>query len=445
MSGIFGIYSNKDIVKDLYYGIYSMQHRGQESCGMAILEGDRINYRKDKGLVGEVFKEETLAKYSGKIGIGHVRSSSANTNHIANNQPYVGRYRGRELAVCDNGALTNSKELRERLEDEGYMFQTNSDAEIILFLIAKFHRGSIIEAVKKTMDLIRGSYSLAIISDDQLLAVRDKYGFRSLLLGEKDGQYMVASENSAIEIIGGTVIRDVEPGEIIYIKDGQLESHMYSDTMPQKQSCIFEHVYIARNDATLDGLNAYDFRIKCGAWLAKHETIKADCVVPVPDSGWAGAIGYANETELEVAEGLVKNRYVGRTFIKPTQEERELAVKMKLNPLRSAIEGKSIILVDDSIVRGTTSKQLVKELKKAGAKEVHLRITSPPVMHPCIYGIDTPHRKNLIASSHTIEEMNEYIGSDSLEFITIEGMKEAADGKIDDFCLSCFTGIYYEK
>lgn len=445
MSGVFGIYSNRDIVKDLYYGIYSMQHRGQESCGIAILEGDKINYRKDKGLVGDVLQEEVLSRYSGNIGIGHVRSASQGTNHIANNQPYVGRYRGKELAVCDNGALTNADELRKRLEDEGYMFQTNSDAEIVLFLLARFHRGSIVEAVKKTMDLIRGSYSLAIVSDDSLLAVRDKYGFRSLLLGEKDGDYMIASENSAIEIIGGRVIRDVEPGEIIYIKDGKLESHMYSDQLPHKQSCIFEHVYIARNDATLDGLNAYDFRIKCGEWLAKHETVKADFVVPVPDSGWAGAIGYANSANMPIAEGLVKNRYVGRTFIKPTQEERELAVKMKLNPLASVLRDKSIILVDDSIVRGTTSKQLVKALRQAGVKEVHLRVTSPPVMYPCIYGIDTPQRKNLIASDNDVEYIREHIGCDSLEFITLEGMKEAAGGNIDDFCLSCFNGIYPEK
>ena len=322
------------------------------------------------------------------------------------------------------------------------MFQTNSDAEVILHILARYYKGDIVEAVKVTMDYIKGSYTLAIICDDSLVAVRDPHGFRSLLLGKKGNEYLIASENSAIEILGGEVIRDVEPGEIIVIKDGELKSYNYSDTYkPVKKSCIFEHVYIARNDATLDDLNAYEFRINCGAYLAKNEDVKADCVVPVPDSGWASAIGYANESGLQLSEGLVKNRYVGRTFIKPTQEEREIAVRIKLNPLVPAIKGKAIILVDDSIVRGTTSKQLIKSLKEAGAKEVHLRITSPPVKYPCYYGIDTPTRESLLAASHSVEEMREYIGCDTLKFISIEGMKEAAKG-MNTFCTSCFDGDY---
>ena len=442
MSGVLGIYSYKNIVKELYYGIFSMQHRGQESCGIAILEDERINYRKDKGLVGDVFKESVLNKYCGKIGIAHVRSSSVGSNHISNTQPYVGRYRGRELAVVNDGSLVNSGELRKRMEEEGYMFQTNSDAELVLYMIARLHRGSIVGALKQIMGLIKGSYAMAIISDSQLLAVRDLHGIRPLMIGRKGEEFIVASENSAIETIGGKVIRDVKPGEIVRIKDGKMESFMYSDQIPNKQSCIFEHVYISRNDATIDGVNAYEFRTKCGAYLARNEKINADCVVPVPDSGWAGAIGYANESGLNVVEGLVKNRYVGRTFIKPTQEERELAVKMKLNPLAVALRGKSIILVDDSIVRGTTSRQLVKALREAGVKEVHLRITSPPVKYPCFYGIDTPNRKNLIASDHSVEEMRKHIGCDTLKFISIEGMSEAADNKIDNFCLACFNGNY---
>ena len=359
MSGILGVYSDKQVSKELYYGIYSMQHRGQESCGIAIYdeEAKEVIYKKEKGLVGDAFKEDELKNYKGNLGIAHVRSSSVGHNHVANTQPFVGSCRNRNLAIVDNGSLVNANYLRETLEEEGFMFQTNSDAEVILHILARYYKGDIVEAVKVTMDYIKGSYTLAIICDDSLVAVRDPHGFRSLLLGKKGNEYLIASENSAIEILGGEVIRDVEPGEIIVIKDGELKSYNYSDTYkPVKKSCIFEHVYIARNDATLDDLNAYEFRINCGAYLAKNEDVKADCVVPVPDSGWASAIGYANESGLQLSEGLVKNRYVGRTFIKPTQEEREIAVRIKLNPLVPAIKGKSIILVDDSIVRGKTIK-----------------------------------------------------------------------------------------
>ena len=448
MSGILGVYSNNNnVIKELYYGIYSMQHRGQESCGMAVYnpEKEEIRYKKEKGLVGDVFNEGDFAKYTGNLGIAHVRSSSVGHNHVSNTQPFVGNCRTRNLAIVDNGCLVNANYLRETLEEEGFMFQTNSDAEVILYIFARYYRGNVVEAVKMTMDYIKGSYTLALICDDALVAVRDPHGFRSLLLGKKGDEYLIASENSAIEILGGEVIRDVEPGEIIVIKDGELKSYSYSDIKPVKKSCIFEHVYIARNDATLDGLNAYEFRINCGAYLAKDEDdINADCVVPVPDSGWAGAIGYANESGLKISEGLVKNRYVGRTFIKPTQEEREIAVRIKLNPLVPAIKDKSIILVDDSIVRGTTSKQLVKSLRAAGVKEVHLRITSPPVEYPCYYGIDTPNRESLLASTRNVEEMREYIGCDTLKFISKEGMQEAANG-MNTFCTACFDGDYAVK
>ena len=272
------------------------------------------------------------------------------------------------------------------------------------------------------MDYIKGAYSLVIMRDDELIGVRDPFGFRPLLLGKKDDEYIFASENCAIDILGGEVIRDVEPGEIVVVKDGKLKSYNFSENYkPMKKSCIFEHIYFARNDATIDNVNAYEFRVKSGEILAKDDDIKADIVVPVPDSGWPGAIGYANASKIPVSEALVKNRYVGRTFIKPTQEEREIGVKIKLNPLSRIIKGKSIVLVDDSIVRGTTSKLLVKSLREAGAKEIHLRITSPPVKYSCYYGIDTPNRSKLIASNMDIEEMREYIGCDSLKFLDIEG------------------------
>ena len=430
MCGIVGIYSNKDIAKELYYSLYSIQHRGQESCGMAISNGNNINYKKDMGLVGDVFKESELANLKGNIGIGHVRYSTAGGSHLANCQPLVGRCRKRELALAHNGNLVNANYLRDMLEEDGYMFQANSDTEVILYILARYYKGDIVESIKITMDYIKGAYSLVIMGEDELVAVRDPHGFRPLLLGKKGDEYIFASENCAIDILGGEVIRDVEPGEIIVVKDGKLKSYFYSENYkPVKKSCIFEHIYFARNDATIDNVNAYDFRVKCGEVLAKDEDIKADIVVPVPDSGWAGAVGYSNESKLPLSEGLVKNRYVGRTFIKPTQEEREIGVKIKLNPLSNVVKGKSIVLVDDSVVRGTTSKLIVKSLRDAGASEIHLRITSPPVQYSCYYGIDTPHRSNLIASGNDVEYIREYIGCDSLKFLDIDLMVEATENE----------------
>ena len=315
MCGIVGIYSNKDIAKELYYSLYSIQHRGQESCGMAISNGDNINYKKDMGLVGDVFKESELANLKGNIGIGHVRYSTAGGSHLANCQPLVGRCRKRELALAHNGNLVNANYLRDMLEEDGYMFQANSDTEVILYILARYYKGDIVESIKITMDYIKGAYSLVIMGEDELVAVRDPHGFRPLVLGKKGDEYIFASENCAIDILGGEVIRDVEPGEIIVAKDGKLKSYFYSENYkPVKKSCIFEHIYFARNDATIDNVNAYDFRVKCGEVLAKDEDIKADIVVPVPDSGWAGAVGYSNESKLPLSEGLVKNRYVGRTY-----------------------------------------------------------------------------------------------------------------------------------
>ena len=445
MCGIVGIYSNKDIAKELYYALYSIQHRGQESCGIAISDGENINYKKDMGLVGDVFKENELSSLKGNMGIGHVRYSTAGGSHLANGQPLVGSCRKRKLALAHNGNLVNANYLREMLEEDGYMFQANSDTEVILYILARYYKGDIVESLKLTMDYIKGAYSLVIMGEDELVAVRDPHGFRPLILGKKGDEYIVASENCAIDILGGEVIRDIEPGEIVVIKDGELKSYFYSENYKSvKKSCIFEHIYFARNDATIDNVNAYDFRVKCGGMLAKNDNIKADIVVPVPDSGWAGAIGYSTASGIPVSEGLVKNRYVGRTFIKPTQEEREIGVKIKLNPLSSIVKGKSIVLVDDSIVRGTTSKLIIKSLKDAGASEIHLRITSPPVQYSCYYGIDTPHRSNLIASHNSVEEIRKYIGCDSLQFLEIEAMIEATEGKTN-FCKACFDGDYPVK
>jgi len=397
------------------------------------------------GLVGEVFKEEEIESLDGNMGIGHVRYSTAGGSHISNCQPFVGTCRKRNLAISHNGNLVNANYLKDMLEEDGYMFQTDSDTEVILYILARYYKGDIVESLKLTMDYIKGAYALVILSDDELVAVRDPNGFRPLIMGKKGDEYIFASENCAIDILGGEVIRDVEPGEIIVVKDGKMKSYHYSENLKSvKRSCIFEHIYFARNDATIDNVNAYDFRVKCGERLAQNDDIKADIVVPVPDSGWPGALGYANASGVRVSEALVKNRYVGRTFIKPTQEEREIAVKIKLNPLKSMIKDKSIVLVDDSIVRGTTSKRLVKSLREAGAKEIHLRITSPPVEYSCFYGIDTPNRSNLIASNHSVEEMRKHIGCDSLKFLDIEGMIEATESDTT-FCKACFDGDYAVK
>lgn len=445
MCGVVGIYSNKDIAKELYYSLYSIQHRGQESCGIAVVDGGNIKYKKDMGLVGDIFKEDELANLSGTMGIGHVRYSTAGESTLANCQPLVGSCRKRKLAIAHNGNLVNANYLKDMLEEDGYMFQANSDTEVILYILARYYKGDIVESLKITMDYIKGAYSLVIMGEDSLVGVRDPHGFRPLILGKKGDEYIFASESCAIDILGGEVIRDVEPGEIIVIKDGKCKSHFYSENYkPLKRSCIFEHIYFARNDATIDNVNVYEFRTKCGEILANDENINADIVVPVPDSGWAGAIGYSNASGLKVIEGLVKNRYVGRTFIKPTQEEREIGVKIKLNPLTSVVKGKSIVLVDDSVVRGTTSKQIVKSLKDAGAKEIHLRVTSPPVAYSCYYGIDTPNRSKLIASNNNLEEMREYIGCDSLKFLSIDGMIDATENKAT-FCKACFDGDYPVK
>jgi len=439
MCGIIGIYSNNDISKDLYYGLYSLQHRGQESCGLAVLNDGGINYHRGMGLVPDVFNEVQLEKLDGNIGIGHVRYSTAGGSHIANCQPLVGTCRGRKIALAHNGNLVNTKLLRAELEEQGIMFQADTDSEAMLYLLAKHYKGDILDSVKSVMDKVKGAYSLAILTENELVGVRDADGFRPLILGKRDDEYILASETCAINVLGGEVIRDIEPGEIVIIRDGKLESYFHN-TKEKKSVCVFEHIYFARNDATIDKVNAYEFRVKSGEILAKEDDINPDIVVPVPDSGWAGAIGYSKATNIPFAEGLVKNRYVGRTFIKPTQNERETGVKVKLTPLKEVVKDKSIVLIDDSIVRGTTSKKIIESLRSAGAKEVHLRITSPPVKYSCYFGIDTPNRSQLIASSNSVDEICKIIGADSLKFLSIEGLLSVSDE--NSFCMACFDGKY---
>lgn len=441
MCGVIGIYSKEDVSRKLFYGLNSLQHRGQESAGITTSNGEDLVRHRGMGLVMDVFNQESLNTVKGNLGIGHVRYSTAEGRHDFNTQPFMGFAKGEMMSISHNGNLINYQILRSRLEEEGMMFQTTNDAEVILYLISRYFNGDIIEAIKKTMDLIEGAYSVTLLLKDKIVAFRDPFGIRPLVLGRDGEDFIVASENAPIEIIGGEMIRDLEPGEIVIIDETGVHSHKHSKAEKEK-NCIFEYVYFARNDATLDEINSYTFRRRCGEILWKESPCQVDLVVPVPDSGIPSAIGYAQASEIPYGEGLVKNRYMGRTFIKPTQKEREMAVKLKLNPLVDVVKGKSIVLLDDSIVRGTTSRKLIDRLREAGAKEVHMRITSPPVCHPCYYGIDTPSRKNLIAANQSIEEIRENIGADSLSFISLEGLASAGKKEVGRFCTACFDGEY---
>lgn len=441
MCGVIGIYSKSDVSKKLFYGLNSLQHRGQEASGICVFDGKNMVLDKGMGLVYDNFDDESFIKLQGNIGIGHVRYATAGGSYEYNSQPLLAFSKNREFALAHNGNLVNHKSIRRELEDEGMLFQTAIDTEVILSLVAKYYKGDIVEAVKKTMARIKGAYSVVMLFEDKLIAFRDPYGFRPLLIGRaKNGEVIIASENAPLEIIGTDAIRDVEPSEIIVVDKKGIHSDFFEKE--DKKHCIFEYVYFARTDATLDGVNSYNFRRRCGEILSKEAPVEADLVIAVPDSGTPGAMGYAQESGIPFAEGLVKNRYMGRTFIKPTPEERELSVKLKLNPLETVLRDKRIVLVDDSIVRGTTSKNLIMRMKKAGAKEVHMRIVSPPVKYPCFYGIDTPSRKKLIAANYSVEEMRERIGADSLAFISMEGMLDATLMKEDVFCKACFNGDY---
>lgn len=441
MCGIIGIYSSSQINKQLFYGLNSLQHRGQESCGISVSDGTKIIRRNGMGLVIDVFKPNILEELIGNVGIGHVRYSTAGGSFDYNTQPLLGYTKGEQISLAHNGNLINYQILKSRLEEDGMMFQTTIDSEVMLYLITRYYKGDIVQAIKDTMARVEGAYALVVMLKDKLIAVRDPHGIRPLVMGRTEDSVVFSSENASIEILGGKFERDILPGEIVVVDSEGEKSYMYEHN--EKEShCVFEQVYFARNDATLDNINAYMFRRRCGERLWKESPCNVDLVIPVPDSGYPSAIGYSQASGIPLAEGLVKNRYMGRTFIKPTQEEREMAVKLKLNPLSHVVKGKNIVLIDDSIVRGTTSRNLIQNLRNAGAKEIHMRITAPPVKHSCYYGIDTPSRRNLIAATMNIEEIRDLIGADSLSFISIEGLEEAAQIGKEKLCKACFDGEY---
>ena len=441
---VFGIRSTADDVFDsIYYGLYALQHRGQESAGIATFSDGKITPYKNMGLVSDVFSDHIKngRRLPGRSGIGHVRYSTCGSPGIENAQPMVINYSGGSFAIAHNGDLVNDGELRAILERKGSVFTTTSDTEIIAQLIVKEHlrTGDFIEGIKSAMNYLRGSYSLAILKDDKVIAVRDPWGFRPLAFGKSDKTYAVASETCALDALGMQTLRDVKPSEIVVIGD-TVES--YYGRKDETHYCMFEYVYFSRPDSIVNEIPVYEVRRNLGRILALEAPVEADLVVAVPDSGITAAIGYSQESKIPYGEGLMKNRYQGRTFIMPSQKERELAVKIKLNPIRSEIEDKKIVLIDDSIVRGTTVKRLVKLLKDRGAEEVHVRISCPPIRHPCPYGIDMQSYDQFIAQKKEVKEIEKQIGADSLAYISLEGLVHAIGLPEEKLCLACLNGDY---
>ena len=445
--GVFGIYDldGENVVPSVYYGLTSLQHRGQEACGLAVskTKGERGNIRfcKNAGLVSEVLREDTLKDMEGDIAIGHVRYSTTGASVAENAQPLVLSYIKGSLALAHNGNLMNTPRLKWELIQNGAIFHTTTDSEVIAFHIARerVHTKSVEEAVENTVKKLKGAYGLVVMSPRKLIAVRDPYGLKPLCLGKRGNAYIIASETCALGAVGAEFVRDICPGEILTITRDGIHSRQFEEGK-KRAHCIFEYIYFARLDSVLDGVNVYDARIRGGRILAKHYPVEADLVAGVPDSGVPAAKGYAEESGIPFGFAFYKNSYIGRTFIKPTQKERESGVRLKLSVLASAVKGKSIVLVDDSIVRGTTIANLIHMLKKAGALEVHVRICAPPFLYPCYYGTDVPSNDQLIASSHSTEEIRKLIGADSLGYMKNEYLEEMAEGL--PVCKACFDGNY---
>ena len=451
--GVFGIYdfSGENVASTIYYGLFALQHRGQESCGIAVSDTKgpkgKVLSHKGMGLVNEVFDSESMEKLAGDIGVGHVRYSTAGGSTRENAQPLVLNYIKGTLALAHNGNLINAPELRDELAHDGAIFQTTIDSEVIAYHIARerVHTPSVERAVAGAMKKLKGAYSLVVMSPRKLIGARDPFGFKPLCIGKRENAYILASESCALDTIGAEFIRDVEPGEIVTITpDHGIQSDRsmcFSGEEQHKTArCIFEYIYFGRPDSYMDGVSIYHSRIQAGRYLAMDSPVEADLVVGVPESGNAAALGYSLESGIPYGTAFVKNSYVGRTFIKPKQSSRESSVRVKLNVLREAVEGKRVIMIDDSIVRGTTSDRIVRMLREAGAKEVHMRVSSPPFLHPCYFGTDVPEREQLIAHNRSVEEICRIIGADSLGYLRLERLSEMVDGL--PICRGCFTGEY---
>ncbi|WP_028317820.1 amidophosphoribosyltransferase [Desulfobulbus elongatus] len=440
--GICGVYGHQDAAKLVYFGLYALQHRGQESAGIVAGDGKKVLIHKDMGLVADVFSERTLQRLSGHLATGHVRYSTTGESNIINTQPFMATHKGMPLSVAHNGNLVNSIALRRHLEQQGAIFQTTMDSEIVIHLMVRHLDRGLQEAIKTTFTCIQGAYSLLLMTQDTMIAVRDPNGFRPLCLGVLDnGAHVVASETCALDLIEAEYVRDIEPGEVLIINEQGLTS-FFPWAPTQKSFCIFEHVYFARPDSNVFGFNVYAARKRMGEILAREAKIEADFVMPFPDSGNYAAIGYSNASGIPMEMGMIRNHYVGRTFIQPTQSMRDFSVRVKLNPVRSLLQGKRVIIVEDSIVRGTTGRSRVKALRNAGAAEVHLVVSCPPTRHACYYGIDFPSSDQLIAAGNTVETIRDYLGLDSLHYLSPEGLVEATGLPRDHFCLACFTGEY---
>ncbi len=442
--GVFGIVApGRDVSRLTFYALFALQHRGQESAGIAVSEDGRLTAVKDMGLVSQVFKEETLKSLSGQAAIGHVRYSTTGSTHWANAQPVCHDRNGHTLALGHNGNLVNTAELRQELGELGTRFTSTSDSELLAALVANHDSEDIRDAVAAVMPKARGAYSVVLLSEGTVVGFRDPWGIRPLCAGRlEDGNYALASESCALDIIGADFLQDIEPGQMAVITEGSLELKQLASPEPRQGFCIFEYIYFARPDSVIEGRTVSATRIHMGEELAKESPADAHMVIPIPDTGTPAAIGFARASGIPYGEGLIKNRYIGRTFIQPDQSLREHGIRVKLNPLAELIKGKSLVVVDDSIVRGTTTGKIVRMLYDAGASQVHLRISSPPITHPCFYGIDTATSTELIASSKTVEEIRRHVGADSLEYISLEGLQRAVGLPAERFCRACFTGNY---
>lgn len=439
--GVFGIWGHPEASKITYLGLYSLQHRGQESAGIVAREGGHLLGHKGMGLVSDVFNEDIIASLKGNVAIGHVRYSTTGSSNIKNASPFQVEYSKGSLAIGHNGNIVNAKRLRDELQQEGAIFQSTIDSEVIVHLIARERDMGFEGALVNALGEVRGAFSLVILTDKYLIGARDPHGFRPLCLGKLDDAYVLASETCALDLIGAKYLRDIEPGEIVFIDDTGIKSIM---PYPKHKHahCIFEMIYFARPDSSVFGESVYEARKNLGKNLAKEHPVSADMVLPVPDSGNVAALGFAEQSKIPFELGIVRNHYIGRTFIQPTQRSRDLSVKIKLNPVRNLLKGKRVVIVEDSIVRGTTSKARVKTLKDAGAAEVHMRVSCPPIKNPCLYGIDFPTREELIASSKSAEDIRKFLGLDSLGFLSVEGMLSSMPIPGQNFCVACFTGDY---
>jgi amidophosphoribosyltransferase len=439
--GVFGCYNVDNASEHIYYALHSLQHRGQEGCGIVVVDNNqKLNRKKGEGLVSEIFDNETLRSLQGSSGIGHVRYATSGGGVIENVQPFLFRHHGGDFALAHNGNLVNSNELRRFLEDNGSIFQSTSDSEILAHLIKKDNPDSNrTDVILRALNMIEGAFAFLIITKDRLYACRDKYGLRPLSIGKLNNGYVVASETCALDIVGATFIRDVLPGEVVVIDQRGITSFDYSK-YKHHYMCAMEYIYFSRPDSDIEGVNVHAFRKESGRVLAREHPVEADIVVGVPDSSLSAAIGYAEESHIPYEMGLVKNKYVGRSFIEPSQALRDRAVMMKLSPVRSIVSGKRVVLIDDSIVRGTTSKRIIKQLRDFGAREIHVRIASPQIISPCFYGVDISTYDELVSAHHNVEEVRKIIGADSLAFLSVDSLYKIA--KRFELCTACFTGKY---